>query len=958
MRRIYILSIVLIISAVSQAQSVQGKLLDLIDNKPLPGATLTLKSVKDSNSVFMAVSDTSGRFSFYSVPLDSFSLQVSFIGYENYRQILALNDSIPSVDLGTLFIPKKSTEIGGVTVTAKTPPAQQKGDTTQYNASQFKVNPDATVEDLVKKMPGITVDRDGTVTAQGEQVRKVTIDGRDFFGDDASAALRNLPSEVVDKIQVFDRLSDQAQFTGVDDGNSQKSINIVTKAGMRNGQFGRIYAGVGTDSRYQGGGNVSFFKNNRRISLVGLVNNINQQNFGSQDLLGLTSSGSGGRGGGGGFRGGGGGNRGGGGNFGGGGGTGNFLVGQQSGISKTNAFGINYSDKWGSKIDATGSYFFNNSTTNNNTISNTQSFVKPDSTLFLDDTSVTRTTNYNHRINFRMEYKIDSNNTLIITPNLSFQKNDAEGSTSSSSYYDMLNGMQSRSVRNTSSLNSGFNFGNNILYRHAFAKRGRTISLNLNTTFNNRDGDSYLESANTYFHSSNLNDTINQFTDSKTKTRTISTNIIYTEPVGQKGQLQFNYNPSFTTNTADRMTYQYDENGGKYSIFDPSLSNKFENTYNTQNAGITYRLGDRDNQFSVGLNYQYSALNSDQEFPVATTISRNFSNVLPNIQLRRKLSARSNIRVFYRASVNAPSVNQLQSVIDISNPLRLTTGNSELDQQYTHFVSARYVFTNTQKGQSFFANFFVQKVNDYVATATYTALTDSTLAPGIILYRGSQLTKPVNLDGYWSFRSFFTFGQPVKFIKSNINLNAGFSYSRLPGLVNNLATSSNTYTYSGGIVVASNISEYVDFNVSYNTNYNIVKNAIQPSLNQNYLQQSAGLQVNLLSKSGWFLQNDISNQSYSGLSEGFNQSFWLWNAGLGKKFLKNRQGELKLTVFDLLKQNQSITRTVGDSYVEDVQNLVLRQYFMLTFTYNLKNFGKAKASSGGPRREMGGPPRF
>ncbi len=953
MKGILFLLLAVIISGIIQAQSVKGKLLDLVDNKPLAGATLELKSVKDSTNRFAAVSDSKGEFQFTNISKDSFLLQVSYIGYENYKQFVAVNDSIPDVDLRSLFIPKTTKEIGGVTVTAKTPPAQQKGDTTQYNASQFKVNPDATVEDLVKKMPGITVEKDGTVTAQGEQVRKVTIDGRDFFGDDVSAALRNLPSEVVDKIQVFDRLSDQAQFTGIDDGNTQKALNIVTKSGMRNGQFGRIYAGAGTDDRYHAGGNISFFKNNRRISLVGLTNNINQQNFGSQDLLGVTSnSGGGGNRGGGNF---GGGGRGGGGNRGGGnfgGGQDNFLVGQQSGISKTHAFGINYSDKWGTKTEVSGSYFFNNSTTNNNRLSGTQSFIKADSTLFLDDTSVSRADNYNHRINFRMEYKMDSSNTIIISPNLSFQKHDALSNTSSSSYYSLVNGgLQSESRTNTHSLNSGYNFNNNILYRHSFPKRGRTFSINLNTSFNERSGEVYVESVNRYYNNGNVNDSVQQFSDNQTRGRTISTNLVYTEPIGKKGQLQFNFNPSFTKNKADKITYQFDEVGGKYSVFDTTLSNKFDNTYNTQNAGITYRIGDRDNQFAAGISYQNSSLKSDQVFPEITMVDRNFSNILPNLQFRRKLSARSNFRIFYRASVNAPSVNQLQNVIDNTNQLRMSTGNPELDQQYTHILSTRYTFTNTQKGQSFFANIFLQKANDYVANATYTAKEDSLLAPGIILYKGSQLTKPVNLDGYWSVRSFFTYGQPVKFIKSNINLNAGFTYSKLPGLVNNVSTVSNTYSYSTGAVIASNINERIDFNLSYNANFNIVKNTLQPQLNQNYITQVAGLQLNLLTKSGWFMQHDINNQTYSGLSEGFNQSFWLWNAGVGKKFLKDRKGELKLSVFDLLKQNQSITRTVGDSYVQDVQNLVLRQYFMLTFTYSLKNFGKARPNNNPERRD-------
>ncbi|HSU29525.1 MAG TPA: outer membrane beta-barrel protein, partial [Chitinophagaceae bacterium] len=365
----------------------------------------------------------------------------------------------------------------------------------------------------------------------------------------------------------------------------------------------------------------------------------------------------------------------------------------------------------------------------------------------------------------------------------------------------------------------------------------------------------------------------------------------------------------------------------------------------TQNAGITYRIGDRDNQFSVGVNYQHSSLKSDQVFPDITQVRKSFSDILPNIQLRRKLSPRSNIRIFYRGSVNAPSVTQLQNVIDNSNQLRMSTGNPQLNQQYMHILSGRYAFTNTKLGQSFFANLFLQKANNYLANATFTATADSILVPGITLFKGSQLTKPVNLDGYWSLRSFFTYGQPVKFIKSNLNLNAGFSYSRIPGLVNSVNTTSKSFNYSYGAVIASNISEYVDFNISYTGNYNVVKNSLQPQLNQNYRTAVAGLQMNLLTKTGWFFQNDLNYQSYNGLSEGFNQNFWLWNAGIGKKFLKNNKGELKLSVFDLLKQNQSISRTVGDSYIQDVQNLVLQQYFMLTFTYNLKNFGKAPVSN-------------
>ncbi len=949
MKQIRLLLIVLGLSATTHSQSIKGKLTDPSDNKPLVGATLTLTAVKDTMSVKKAVSDRSGSFRFQGLALESYLFQVSSIGYEEYKQLITINDSVRDIDLKTLFVPKTSVQLGGVTVVSKAAPVIQKGDTTQFSAGQFKVNPDATTEDLIKKMPGITVDKDGTVTAQGEQVRKVTIDGKDFFGDDASAALRNLPSDIVDKIQVFDRLSDQAQFTGIDDGNSVKALNIVTKSGLKNGQFGRVYAGAGTDSRYAAGGNMSTFSGNRRVSVVGNFNNVNQQNFGSQDLLGVTSSGNSGRGGGGP------GGRGGGGNRGGFGGGENFQVGQQSGISKTNAIGINYADKWGKKVDVSGSYFFNNSNNENDNISRTETILDGGKNLFNNQNSLSRTENYNHRFNLRLEYKIDSFNSIMITPSLNFQKNKSLSSSSENSMYGMDDSLNT-SVSERNVLRDGYNLRNNILYRRSFAKRGRTFSASFNTTLNKNDGETYSNSHYRFFEDIGVRDSLqNQFTDNPTSGYTLSGNLSYTEPITAKSQLQFSYSPSYSKNKADQQTFEYEAAGGKYTTFKDLLSNKFDNTTITQNGGITYRLGNnRDNQLAVGINLQYSKLESDRIFPTVSSVDQSFTNVLPNLMWSKKIAARSNIRIMYRASTNFPSVTQLQDVVNNNNELRKSVGNPDLKQSYNHFLSGRYTFTNTQKGQSFFANIFLQEQQNYITNATYIAKVDSVIQGGSELKKGAQLTKPVNMDGYKSFRSFFTFSQPAKFIKSNINLTTGFTYSKLPGLINNVKSATDNFTYSGGIVIASNVSEYMDFNLSYNVNFNNAKSSV--SGNNKYVNQAAGLQTNFLTKNGWFLQNDVSNQSYTGMSDGFNQSYWLWNAGVGKKFLKGKVAELKLSVFDLLKQNQSISRTIDANYIQDTQSQVLQQYFMLTFTYNLKNFGKGRASANRQGR-WGGPPQ-
>ncbi len=923
---------------ISQVYQITGQVKDDTDKQNIAGATVELMRQSDSTLVQSTVTNDSGTFVFQGIAPDSLILAVTPSGYQQYVSFFILRNDR---DMGEMLVSKQGTDLSVVTIVARPAPVTQRGDTAQYSASQFKVNPDANAEDLIKKMPGITVDRQGNVTAQGEQVRKVTVDGREFFGDDATAALKNLPAEVIDKIQVFDRLSDQAQFTGFDDGNSTRAINIVTKSQSRNGQFGRIYAGYGTDERYSAGGNVSFFNNNRRISLVGLFNNVNQQNFASEDLLGLTGSGGGGRGG-----------QRGGGNF--GRGAGNFMVGQQSGIATTNAFGINYSDQWFKKVEVSGSYFFNNSNLSNDRTSNGQYFLG-DTTQFYDEVTLSDRDNFNHRINMRLEYKLDSNNSFIFSPNISFQNNDAIEDVSGVRYF-APGELLSRTLFNNSSSNSGYNMNNSLLWRHSFAKRGRTLSINLRQSINDRKGETYLTSINEFFGGGGVNDTIRQFTDLDTRSRTYSADFSYTEPVGKKGQLQFNYRPSVSKSESDQQVLQFDNIINKFSDFDTSLSNRFDNSTTRHETGVRYRVGDRDNMFSAGIDFQTSRLESDQLFPEQVKVDKSFNNFLPNLMWRKKLSPNANIRLFYRAGTDVPSINQLQNVINNNNPLFLRSGNPELEQDYSHRLSARYTYTNTKKGSSFFANVYLQQANNYITNATYIATADSLLSNDIILYRGAQLTKPVNLDGYLSMRTFLTYGQPVSFLKSNLNLNAGFNWSKVPGMVNNVEGETDNYTYSAGAVISSNISEYVDFNISYNANYSVVRTSLRQSLDDNYLNQQAGLQVNLLSKNGWFVQNDLTNQTYSGLSEGFNQSYWLWNAAIGKKFLKNNNGELKLSVFDLLKQNQSISRTVEANYIEDVQNQVLQQYFLLTFSYRLRNFGTpAKAANRQQGRVPGGP---
>src|ERR1017187_801154 len=943
---LFFLSIFLTIS--SNGQSVEGILQDATDKTPVPGATIKLIGSGASSKSYSTVSNNKGTFLFSDIPAGTYTLIATSIGYQDKSTVVNIGSN--TNDLGIIKVAKGAKTLQTVVVKDEAPTIKQKNDTMEFGASQYKVNPDATSEDLIKKMPGITVDKNtGAVTAMGENVQKVTVDGRDFFGNDATATLRNLPADIIDKIQVFDKLSDQAQLTGFDDGNTTKAINIVTKVDMRNGNFGRIYAGYGTDDRYSAGGNVSFFNGDRRISFIGLMNNVNLQNFQTQDLLGVTNSG----------------NRGGGGQRGGGGGAGgggnNFTVGQQNGIAKTNSIGVNYSDSWGKKIDVTASYFFNNSNTSNNQNINQQNIITKDSSNYYEENTLSDSRNYNNRVNFRMTYKIDSSNTILLTSYLNFQSNNSLNDVTGINYIDeALQNKISQTANNLTSEQHGNNLSNQVLFRHAFKKRGRSISLGITNSSSDKLGNNYLNAINIYSIPTITTDTIQQYSNLKNHNNTYSFNLVYTEPISKKTLMQVNYNPSFQVNSADQETSNFDNGTSKYSLPDTSLSNRFNNTYNSQTTGVTFRTGDRNNFVSAGISYQYSELKSDQVFPGVSHIDNVYNNILGNAFARFKFNAKSNLRIIFRSTVSPPSVTQLQNVINNTNQFFYTTGNPALQQQYNNSLIVRYNYTNTPKAQSFFANIFLQTVNNYVANATYTAAKDSVLTNSIILNKGSQVSKPVNLNGYVGARSFFTYATPLKFMKSNINFNGGVSFTNLPGLLNSVENVSKTFNYNLGTVLSSNISQYIDFTLSYSANINTVKNSIQPSLNNNYFQQTAGFSANLLTKKGLFFNNDLTNQYYHGLTGTDNTNYWLWNIAIGQKFLKKQMGELKLSVFDLLKQNRSISRNVTSSYIQDVNNQVLQQYFMLTFTYKLKTFGKGKPSDENQRdfRRFGGPGGF
>lgn len=921
---------------------VDGTVLDADDQTPLAGAVMKLTNLADSTQWQAAMADDSGRFEFGAVTNGNYLLQVNYLGYKAGFKRVAVTGA--DVHLGPVQAAKNATVLKDVNVVENAVRAQQKNDTTEYNASAFKTNKDANIEDLVTKMPGIT-NENGTIKAQGEQVKKVLIDGKEYFGDDAQLAMKNMPSDIVDRVQVFDQMSDQSFFTGFDDGNSQKAMNIVTKKGMNQGVFGKLYAGYGyiTDSRYTAGASVNYFDGNRRLSLIGMSNNVNLQNFDMQDLLGVTGSSGGGRGG---MRGGMGGGRrpgGGGGNWGNSAAS-NFMVGQQGGISTTHSVGLNYSDVLGKKnnLKLSGSYFFNYGNNVNTSELNRQYFNAGDSSTYYKETNTSQSTNMNHRVNLRMEYLIDSMNNLIFTPKFSYQQNEQSSAIDGTNTIAQTEFL-SRTLSNYNAKSTGYNISGDLLYQHKFRKQYRTLSINVGTAINNKDGNSSQLAVNSFAEASDSASVDQQATTIGRSYKAYG-NISYTEPAGKSGMVQLSYEPSYTWNKSDKQTLNRDTTGltNDYNRLDTLLSNKYDNDYMTHRATASYKLKGEKFNLTLGLGGQYALLTGVSVFPLAYNTNRSFYSVLPNAMFNYKFKNNSSIRLVYRTSTNPPSISQLQSVIDNTNPLLLTTGNPDLKQTYAHFAMVRYGLTNPKTSHSFFVFGSVNYTQNYAGNSTFIATADTLINGTVTLKAGSQLTRPVNIQGQLNANTFLNYGLPITKIKSNINFNAGFTYLRTPSLINNLTNLANTYGVNGGLTLSSNISSKIDFTINYMGTYNIVQNSLQTASNNNYYQHNAGVRFNWQFWKGFVFNTNLQNTLYAGIAQGFNQNIFLWNASLGYKFLKDESLDVRFSVNDILNQNTGITRTVTETYVEDSKTNVLKRYVLLTVTYTIKYNKKAK----------------
>ncbi|MEN9977152.1 MAG: hypothetical protein RIR36_1312, partial [Bacteroidota bacterium] len=622
-------SLVFLVSFAS-AQSVatvKGILIDSLNKQSLKDASIVVLAASDSSLEVFTLAKADGSFVINNAPFGEMIVQVKFQGYEPFSKKITFSTKNSSVDLGKIYLQTAANDLGNVTVTQS--PVKMNKDTVEFTASAFKTKPNAVAEDLLKKIPGIQVDKDGSIKAQGETVQRVLVDGKRFFGDDPKMATRNLPPDIIDKIQVFDAASDQSAFTGFDDGNRVKTINITTRKDKRKGYFGRAALGAGAnsdDALYDNNINISKFNGDQQITFTGQANNVNKQNFSVQDMLGsLGGGGFGGAGGGGGGRGGatmv----------MGGGGGGGLLGTGGGGGIVRTLAAGLNYKDNWGTKTQFSGSYFYNDQTTNRDQNSLTENLVtgSTDSSIFSKQVQSSVTNNKNHRINFNIETNFDTSNTLIIRPNISFQNTHSETYQTTNSTRGKILNLNSSRV-NSARDNEGINGSLEATFRHRFAKKGRTYSIGLNSSYNTNDGSGNNLSINEFnLPTRNYIDTLDQIYTTNRDGKNNSATLSFTEPIGKNKLLEFNYNISSNVNTSGRSTLGYNKVSREYDIAIPNLSNIFENTFNANRFTVNYRIQNAKYNFSVGSGLQVGDLVS-KNISTNVNLKQHFVNLFPS----------------------------------------------------------------------------------------------------------------------------------------------------------------------------------------------------------------------------------------------------------------------------------------------------------------------------------------
>ena len=919
MKRFLVLLVLISIASISYGQDnafIKGQITDSESN-PLLSATVVILSEKDSSIVSFALTNKEGVFDIKDIKTGNHILQVSYLGFDQYSK--SINVPQQGLDVGNIMLSNSNNELEQIEIKGEHVPIMVKKDTIEYNAAAFQTQPNEVVEDLLKKMPGIEVSEDGTITAQGEEVEQVLVDGKEFFGKDPKIATKNLPAEAVNKIQFFDQKSDVAEFTGVDDGEREKTMNLELKEDYKSGYFGTVSAGAGVDDdknfRHASRLSLNRFSPKMKLSVIGNVNNVNQQGFSVDQYMSMMNS------------------------------MGGFRRGRGSGINisgdLSNGFvttiaggaNLNYDFTENTKLNI--NYLLSDIDNDVNQISTRENLLDSNRSYIEQDSSQQNNHGSTHTINSRLEHEIDSSQNIQVELSYSLSNPESEIFSYGQIYNvenalvsDISNGQQSESTKPITDWSSTF------LYRKRFGSRSMALRGSYGMG---------IESIEGQFESTDFINDINSFDylfNSRDDDHNYSARLTYIEPLGIGKSLEFNYR---------RQNYQNDFSyivedilqGEPTPVF--SLSNLYDRDFTYDRVGVGYHFSNDVSSFSIDANYQISNLNGD----VYETLSKDISDTirykttafLPGLRYRYEFDRGHNLRFSYSTSINEPSITELQPREDISDPQNIYIGNPDLIPEYRHQARLNYVKWDQFTFRSLFA----------FLTATYTRnkITNQTLIGADFI----KTTSPLNVADDFSARASVSFSSPIRSIKMKYRIRSTVSYNNNIVFINGLKNDANRYNTGLTFSLENRNKERFDFDISSRYTYNTNLYSELPDNNQSFLNSVYSTNLNVTAIENWTFRSSIKINVYDEQQFGEGQTIPIWQASISRYFLNGNSGELKLSAHDLLNRNVGISRTSTLNYIENEEINSLGRYFMLSFLYTPKKMsGDNKGGKGGKSR--------
>ena len=892
----------------------------------LSNATVVLVNLTLNDST-KTKSNELGVFSFNVVKNSTIKLYYSYIGYTLFVKELDIKDTNEIQSIEDVFLVPNAGMLGNVTVESQK--IQIKEDTVSYLIDSTMYRKNDNVESMLKNLPGVQVDKDGTITAQGKQVTKVKVNGKEFFNGDVTTATREINADMVDRIQIIDDYGDQSAFTGIKDGDPTKTMNIQLRKDKNKGYFGNSTVGAGTNDRYLSSLSINKFNNEQQISLFGNLNNtnVNLFNFGSMGgAMGNTMGNSarsmgGGRG---------------------GVGSSTGSIGGSDGINTTKSVGLNYRDEWGSKISVYGSCSFSNKLSNTIKNSTQQNIYQSKTSAYLlnsENNSIVQ----NQRFSFNIEYKMDTMNYIKFNPTVSYNHSDVDYFSDFNSFLDATN-ISSGTIKDKSISNTP-NISGSLLYNHRFKKRGRTMSLNINSGNSTTDSnEGYGNMTNLILpNGNNVDSLLSQKIIQENSNENYGAKLSYTEPLNKKRSLEFNYSFNKQQLDNDRKNYLIDS-ATQSEEYIASLSNIYNNKYETNKFGLNLKTTQKKYNYTLGFSAQPARIESNSITSNSKFVNK-LVNFYPVVRVAYNFSKSRSLNINYNGSSNQPSNAQLQPVIDNSNPQFISIGNPDLKPEFTSNVNVRYNNFDYISGNVFFGNF----------TANYTQ--DKIVNSVKLIRNGVQQTTYKNANGFYTFSGFYNISRPIQNRKYVFNVGGNVSYINNISFLrdsNDLESKNigSNWLASQRLSIDIKIKKWLETTVSVNYGLNDSKNSYQSDLNSNTKAWTLSNNSRFFLPKDFIISYDLEKIFNSGYANNVITSPFIINTTIEKQFFEKKNVSLKLQGLDLLNENIGVNRTISGTGFTDTRTNKLGRYFIMSLVFRLNKFFNQQQN--GLRPEMPG----